>query len=183
MDLIQTQVSLSNIGGKKSMSKILKSFGMAVLMAALLVGTGMAADMTLTGAVQGSVEVTVSPSSINWTLDVGDNTYTTVATNSTITSNTNATLSVKETASGDNLADGKMYSATKGAALGEELKLDGITTGATDIIALSEVDQTLYTHTTVGSQVVDFDYRQAIAYTDAAASDYGIIVTFTGAIV
>ena len=62
------------------MSKILKSFGMAALLVALLAGTGMAADnaaMTITGDVQASVEVTVSPSSINpWTLSVGTNTYT-----------------------------------------------------------------------------------------------------------
>ena len=48
------------------MSKILKSFGMAALLVALLAGTGMAADnaaMTITGDVQASVEVTVSPSS------------------------------------------------------------------------------------------------------------------------
>jgi len=142
--------------------------------------------LTLGGS--SSVEVSLSPETIDdWVLNVGDNVYSTAQTNVTINatldSGDDAQLDVKEMASGGNLADGKMYSATKGAALGEELKLDGITTGATDIITLSEVDQTLYTHTTVGSQVVDFDYRQAIAYTDAAKNDYGIVVTFTGKIV
>jgi hypothetical protein len=142
--------------------------------------------LTLGGS--SSVEVSLSPETIDdWVLNVGDNVYSTAQTNVTINatldSGDDAQLDVKEMASGGNLADGKMYSSSLNAALGDELELDATTTGANDIAALNGTDQTLYTLSATGSQKVDFDYKQAIAYTDAAKNDYGIVVTFTGKIV
>ena len=170
------------------MSKMLNSCGMLVLLAALLGGATAAdnAAMTLTGIVGESVEVTVSPSSFTWALSMGPNTYTAQDTTATIAANPRgphtAALSVKETASGENIADGKMFSPTVHAALGDELALDATTAGANDIDPLSGTDKILYVLGSPGSQVVDFDYMQTISYSDEAASDYGIVVSFTGEI-
>jgi len=140
-----------------------------------------------------SVEVSVSSETIDdWVLNVGDNVYsaaqTTVTVTATLESGDDAQLDVKETVSVSNAADGKMYSSTIDAIDGEDgiltyaLVLRGITQGA-NLVTLSDSNQPFYTLTDTGSMAVDFDYEQKIGPLDNPASDYGIVVTFTGQIV
>jgi hypothetical protein len=164
------------------------SFGLVVLGVALLTGAAFATDnagMTLDADVIASVEVTVSPASINnWALSVGTNTYTAGETSATISSNfgghNQANLYVKETAIADD-ADGFMENGINDE-LATALAIDAITSGANDINALSGSNQQLYALLAPGSQTIDFDYKQAITYADPAGNDYSIVVTFTGII-
>jgi hypothetical protein len=169
------------------MSKIFNLLGLAVLGIALLVGSAAAEDMALTGDVHSSVEVVLSPlTAISWaSIVVGENTYDAAATSATVNSNIgifeNATLSVKETGAGDNVADGKMYSPTTTHALTNALVLDPTTVGTER--TLSAVDQEFFRLMLAGTQLVDFNFKQTVAYTDPAATDYAAVVTFTGGIV
>lgn len=168
------------------MNKIWNSLGLAVLGIALLVGSATATDMQVDGQLTESVDVTVNPTSIDtWGLVVGSNTLGStvgVTMSANLEASRKATLSAKETASGSNTADGKMHSSLESHALGDELQLD-VTSPlpqANSIAALSGTSQDMYVMTAPSTILVSFNYKQAVAYTDPASDDYGILVTFTG---
>lgn len=168
------------------MNKIWNSLGLAVLGIALLVGSATATDMQVDGQLTESVDVTVNPTSIStWGLAVGSNTYGStvgVTMSANLEASRKATLSAKETASGSNIADGKMYSSSEAHVMSNALQLD-VTSPlpqATAIAALSDTNQDMYVMTVPNTILVSFNYKQAVAYTDPASTDYGILVTFTG---
>jgi len=179
MDLIQTQVSLSNIGGKKSMSKILKSFGIAVLMAALLVGTGMAVQ---TATVSGNVVQSAAVNVLNTTIGfgdfvIGDNTVTTTGGSFiNVTTNHDVVLQAVETGTGTN--DGKMATTGETNRLTNALKV-GI--GSFTPVAISGTETTVSSTIDAGSNNATYDgkFNQTIVYPDDVASSYSEVVTFS----
>jgi len=164
--------------------------GLAVLGVALLVGAAAADDMTLNGELTESIDISLGVASIpHWAIVVGDNPDAVTATATiaaNLGSNRKATLNAKETASdsGSNIADGKMRSPTASHVMTAALAIDTTSTGGgeSDIEALTASDQPLAVITTATSHEVAFDYHQTVGYGDPAANDYGIVVTFTGAL-
>jgi len=198
MDLIQTQVSLSNIGGKKSMSKILKSFGIAVLMAALLVGTGMGqeddTDSTdITAQVGSWINVTAPDEILTWGLGLGDNEYKSgdIYPQATIASNmANGSVYLKvhdARTPGTNpitLAGHMTNNADPAAATAEltaAMKVQANPASSGTQVTLGDTANTIYTLAAPSSANVDIGFSQNVGLSDVEGSYY-MTVTFTGTV-
>jgi hypothetical protein len=159
------------------MSKILKSFGMAALLVALLAGTGMGAntDTTdVTGTLQLSYDIT-SPEAIafgDFNVDQNNNVTTNGDTIAHISVTTNGAVTLYALEAG---GDGKMNNAGNTLQLGRKLSIKA--TGETGIM-LSGTPQAVKALTD-SNTAIETDFGQYVASTDKA-DDYTITVTFQG---
>jgi len=155
------------------MSKILKSFGMAALLVALLAGTGMAGTTTTaTGDVVNSATVNVLDTDIEFgDFVIGDNTVTTTD-DSFIEVATNYNVVLQAAEAGD---DGKM--SVDANTLGAALKV-GI-----EAFAATAIDGSAKTVSATINGGTDLDYDatfvQTVAVDDTVDDGYTITVTFT----
>lgn len=155
------------------MSKILKSFGLAALLVALLAGTGMAGDTTtLTGNVIASATVNVLDPDIDFgNFEIGENIQTTLNDSFiNVITNHNVTLQAVGVE-----GDGKMSAGAN--ILGTALKVGIENFGPTTIGGTAAT----VSGTIVGGTGSDYDgtFVQTVLPIDIAANDYAINVTFS----
>jgi hypothetical protein len=169
------------------MSKILKSFGLAALLVALLAGTGMAdSDTTaIDGTVTQSMELTVPTAITGWTLNLGTNTDATksVTVGSNAASGT-TTLKVADkrdlsgATGGAQNANGFMTNTGKTDALDNALKLT-VADGAGQV-TLDGTDTLAFTLTNPGTATKTVTFSQLVEADDPLGA-HDIVVTFTTA--
>ena len=158
------------------MSKILKSFGMAALLVALLAGTGMA-DLTDETVVSGNVPVTYSitaPAAIDLgTLNVGaaKNVTTDGTTNVHLSVETNGQVTLQAL---ENEGDGLMASGVNTLEKPLTIKAGGETA-----ISLSGTEQAVKTLSATNTSIVT-DFGQYVVAGDIPGA-YTITVLFQGA--
>jgi len=173
------------------MNKILKSFGMAVLMAALLVGTGSAGDTTtVTGDIIQTATINVLDTDIGFNdflvlngdgTAANDNSVTTTG-DSFISVDTNYAIYLQAAETGATTNDGKMATTSEANTLLNPLKMAielhtltalGSGTLPTDPVTVSDG--------IAAETELDYDatFVQTIDTTDDVADGYTITVTFT----
>jgi len=159
------------------MSKILKSFGMAALLVALLAGTGMAGSTTTaTGDVVNSATVNVLDTDIGFgDFEIGDNTETTTGDSFiNVATNYNVVLQAAEAG-----GDGKMSVFVDP----DTFTLDAALKVGIEAFAATAISGTATTvsATITGGTDDDYDatFVQTVAATDTKADGYAATVTFT----
>jgi len=158
------------------MSKILKSFGMAALLVALLAGNGAA--ITDTTAVSGDVPLSYdieAPGTIILTFAIGsaaNNTTTGAAGREHLSVTTNGAVTLYALEVG---SDGKMQTATNATQLAEKLSIKA---GGETPVMLSGAAQAVKVLAATNTSIVT-DFGQYVGAGDAQGA-YTITVTFQG---
>jgi hypothetical protein len=168
------------------MSKILKSFGMAALLVALLAGTGMGqADVMVTGQVDTICSITAPTDPATWMMStIGLNEVD--AGDLTVSCNYDCDVKVAEAEVGDNAANGFMEDTTDGSkVLTNELQIDA--TGASAGTAVTTPFDITGTAAklwesdgALSGATVPLNLDQTLAYGDVADT-YDITLVFTAA--
>lgn len=179
------------------MSRVWNSFGLAVLLAALLVGTGMAETAVVTGNVDAVVDITTDPSGVTSMAINPSNSPTTDADSMVVKATTTWKVDVSDADTTNTAGVMTKYNTSTaayatGTKLGTGLALTW-TSGGTQgggsgtVLPINGNGNTLVTGTSTDDAgvTVGFRYTQASNYNDirltGANEVYRIVVTFTAA--